>query len=373
MSQKCITLEKQPVLFMCGSLIQKPFLRVLMWILGLSASIGNLFVLLWRATTETKNDVQIVQAIFIGNLALSDLLMGIYMLLLAVVDSYYGDEFYRFSDSWRLSLPCRAAGFLALLSSETSLLLLTFITVDRFLCCVFPFSSTHFKKFSAYAVVIASWLMVISMSFPAVVLADSDGDFYSLSDVCIGLPLVTRPESYVVESSTVEGSSNSYTFNIPVTSGLKSSWYFSTSVFLGLNFLLVLVIPILYIMIFIYVLKTRRAAQNTRSLKREVEMALRMTLVVMTNCLTWLPVIVMGILSQSGLISVSLDIYIWSVVVILPINASFNPYLYTISVLISDFKFKKREQKKADRRLNKLRAVKERQTTGTSHQISSKY
>ena len=323
-----------------------------MWILGLSALFGNLFVLIWRATAETGNNVQIVQAIFIGNLALSDLLMGIYMLFLAIVDAYYGDEFYRFSDSWRVSVLCRVAGLLALLSSETSLLLLTFITIDRFLCCVFPFSFHHFAKFSVCVIVVGIWFITITMSFSAVALADPDGDFYALSDVCIGLPLVTRPKIYDVASSVVAGFSNSHSFNIPVTSGFKNTWYFSTSVFLGLNFLMVLVIPILYVVIFISVTKASRAAQSTKNIKREVVIAFRMTLVVMTNCLTWLPVIIMGILSQTGLISVSLDMYVWSVVIILPINASFNPFLYTISVLISDLRVKKKKQKSTIKRKN---------------------
>ena len=103
--QSCITLEDQPVMFMCGSMMQNTLLRVCMWALGFSAFFGNIFVFIWRFRVKTKNDVQAVQAIFVGSLAISDMFMGIYMLFLASVDAYYGDDFYKFSDNWRASIP----------------------------------------------------------------------------------------------------------------------------------------------------------------------------------------------------------------------------------------------------------------------------
>ena len=291
-------------------------------------------MVIWRITSETKNNVQLVQAIFIGNLAFSDMLMGIYMIFLAIADAYYGPEFYRISNVWRNSILCKFAGFLVLVSGETSLILLTLITIDRFLVCVFPFSSNHFQKFSTTVVVSATWVITIIMSALASVFADPDGDFYALSDVCIGLPFVTRSGGYEVRSSTVKGSVSSRTFDLPFTTNKDISWYFSIFLFLGLNFLLSIIIVVMYVAIFIVVRKTRRAAQTSPNIKKEILMAMRMTFVVMTNCLCWLPVIIFGILSQSEIISISLDLFAWTVVFILPMNASLNPYLYTISMLI---------------------------------------
>ena len=307
-----------------------------MWILGFSSFFGNIFVVIWRIRSETKNNVQLVQTIFIGNLAFSDMLMGIYMIFLAIADAYYGDEFYKISNDWRNSILCRFAGFLVLVSGETSLILLTLITIDRFLACVFPFSSNHFQKFSTTVAVSATWVITIMMSVLASVFADPDGDFYALSDVCIGLPFATKPGGYEIRSNTVKGSISSKTFDLPVSKNKNISWYFSIFLFLGLNFLLSNLIVVLYLVIFIAVRKTSRAAQTSPNIKKEMLMAMRMTFVVMTNCLCWLPVIIFGILSQSGVISVSVDLFVWTVVFILPFNASLNPYLYTISMLIGD-------------------------------------
>ena len=332
-SDNCISIDKQPIMFMCGSMMQNDVLRVFMWLLGLSATFGNLFVLFLRITTKTKNDVQVVQAIFVGNLALSDLFMGVYMLLLASVDAYFGNEFYKFSDLWRVSSFCRLASFLTIVSSETSLFLLFFITIDRFLVLLFPFSTYHFKKVSALILVVGIWCITLSLSSAPSILADPDSNFYALSDVCIGLPLVTRPTKYKVATSGMDDEIAYRTFDINVPSGSKVSWYFSVVVFLGINFILTSTIFVMYVVIFVSVRKSRRAVQKTPKIKQEIMMALRMTSVTMTNCMCWLPVTILGILSQTEMISITLEIYTWAVVFILPTNASLNPYLYTLSLL----------------------------------------
>ena len=333
--QECTTIEEQPLLFNCGSMMQNTLLRISMWLLALSALFGNLLVFIWRLQAETRSDIQTVQAIFTANLAFSDLLMGFYMLFLAIADVYYGNEFHKFSDFWRESIPCRVASFLTLLSGETSLFLLTLITIDRFLCLVFPFSTTHFKKKSALMSVFGIWCITIPLSLLASVFASADSDFYQLSDVCIGLPLVTRPARYEVKSTKVGEANNERTFEIPTPSGFKNSWYFSLVVFLGINLILTCLITVLYIIIFFAVRKSRRAVQKSPSIKQEIVMAVRMTVIALTNCVCWMPVVIIGIMSQTEFISVSLDMYIWSVVFILPVNASLNPYLYTVSVLLS--------------------------------------
>ena len=307
-----------------------------MWVLGLSCVLGNIFVLYWRIRSKTQNDIQTVQAIFVGNLAFSDLLMGLYMTFLASVDRYYGDEFFKVADDWRVSGPCRVASVLTVLSSETSLLLILFITIDRYLVLVFPFSVKHFKKLSASVVVIGIWCITLPISLSASIFADVDSDFYELSDVCIGLPLVTRPGSYDLKINTSQNTSTAITplfeFNVP--SGYKSSWYFSFVIYLGLNFCVSSVIVVLYIIVFLYVRKARKAAQKTRKVEDDIIMALRMTGVAMVNGLCWLPVTIVSILSQTNLISAPLELYIWTVVFILPLNAALNPYVYTLSLLL---------------------------------------
>ena len=86
---------------------------------------------------------------------------------------------------------------------------------------------------------------------------------------------------------------------------------------------------------------TKRVQKDERRQQRdERKIAIKMAVVVGTDFMCWVPVIIMGVLSQTGLIVIPLEAYTWSVVFILPINSSLNPYLYTIASLVSRRKFR---------------------------------
>ena len=205
-----------------------------MWVIGPISLLGNGYVFFWKLQSTTNTDTQITQRIFILNLAVSDLLMGVYMVLLSCVDVYYGDQYFQYSDIWRESIGCRFVGFLTIVSGETSLLLLTVITVDRYLHLVFPFSSSkHLKKTSAKIIVVSVWLFTTALGLSASIAADPDSNYYVLSDVCIGLPLVSRSPfqdgSILFRDPVLDRS-----FGDQLIASNKVSWYFPSWYFLVL-------------------------------------------------------------------------------------------------------------------------------------------
>ena len=109
----------------CEDLMRNEVLRVFMWILGLSALLGNGFVVLWRLIPRQQKGIRktesgIVQSILVLNLALADGLMGVYMLIIASADMYYRGVYILYAEDWQQSIICKVAGFLSVLSSETS-------------------------------------------------------------------------------------------------------------------------------------------------------------------------------------------------------------------------------------------------------------
>lgn len=66
-----------------------------------------------------------VHSFLIANLAVSDLLMGMYLLTIAVVDIYYRGVYSVYDSAWRSSKLCAFAGFLSTFSSELSVFTLT--------------------------------------------------------------------------------------------------------------------------------------------------------------------------------------------------------------------------------------------------------
>ena len=344
---ECVTLQPRSPLFSCGSLMQNTFLRISMWVLGISAVLGNALVIVSRCVEKPKrkNEKVAIQSFFIMNLAFSDFQMGVYMLIIASVDLYYGEEYFLFSEAWQSSTVCKVAGFISLLSSEASVCFLTLITIERFLSLVLPFGKFHFTISSARVAVIIVWTTIGSLSLSANILADVDSDFYGLSDVCIGLPLITRPTSYALIEGAVGNQLSGNTFNIPVPEDTKSAWIFSIVLFLGVNSVLFFVVFVCYVVIFVVIIQSRKKVRSSRvNNDDEIKMALKMVVLVGTDFFCWMPIVISGIVSQTGLAVIPLSMYVWTVVFILPINSAVNPYLYTLSTYIAARMDQKKER-----------------------------
>ncbi|XP_071489384.1 uncharacterized protein [Diadema antillarum] len=329
----CMLGEPPHPLFTCRmTFLQNLPIKIFIWILGISALIGNSYVIVQRLQTKFSHNAAKVQSVLILNLAISDFLMGIYLLILAIMDIVISDSYFweGRAEEWRTSSICQAAGFISVLSSETSVFLITIISLDRVISVLFPFSEHRLSVKSARVVVGVTWGLALLLSTCAVVLNYLNPDAYSLSDVCVGLPLIRK-------NSNLNSVVDERTFNqigivqyATVAAASESTWQFSIVLFLGVNFFCFSVVLIAYIIIFIWVRVTRNNAGRKDSEGTEIKMAAKMSLLVGTDFFCWMPIIILGILVQSSVITLSADVYAWLVVFVLPINSSINPYLYTI-------------------------------------------
>lgn len=75
----------------CTDLVRNVALRVLLWVIGFLAVIGNSFSLLYRLTIDRKR-LTLGYGIFVTNLAVSDCMMGVYLLMIAIADTSYRDR-----------------------------------------------------------------------------------------------------------------------------------------------------------------------------------------------------------------------------------------------------------------------------------------
>ena len=122
----CTALNVRSPYLTCDRLLSDKALLVMMWVVGINALGGNVFVLCWRKRKHGRNktgsknpDTNSVQSFLLNNLALSDLLMGIYMLLIASADIYYGDNFPMQAETWRSGITCRIGGTLSKLAQKS--------------------------------------------------------------------------------------------------------------------------------------------------------------------------------------------------------------------------------------------------------------
>ncbi len=343
----CSAADPRSPYLSCDRLLSDRTLVVVMWLIGLNAFCGNLFVLVWR-----KQNIKMgrKENTLLGNLAIADFLMGLYMLIIASADLYFGVEFPLKSETWRSSITCRLAGALSIISSEASVFFVTLISVDRFISIRFPYSSRKFSGVSVKVIAAFTWTMAIILGIVPSVLSRISFKFYDKSHVCIGLPLSLTK----VYSTTGKTSIETITFGLNIIhypkntfttefKGLANGLYFSTAVFLGLNCVCYLIILGCYVEIVRAVNKSSKESKRTRAMNEQIKLTTKVTAIVATDFCCWFPIIILGILVQARVITLPPSIYAWCVTFVLPINSAINPYLYTIAEVVSKYRSRKRQ------------------------------
>ncbi|XP_062576818.1 uncharacterized protein LOC134238715 [Saccostrea cucullata] len=309
-ASKCISPRDR--ISTCEQLISVGFLAQMIWYVALFSFIGNLYVIYYRIRNTSKGWNN-AHGIFVLNLSFSDLLMGIYLFIIAVADMKYRNE-YGFNDSqWRSSTTCTVAGLLATVSCEASVLFVSLITLERFLALKYPFSTEFLrKKKQKFVISVIVWLMTIFLAaFPISVYPD----FYSRSTVCISLPL---------------------------TAERVAGWEYATFVFIGFNLMIFIAVVVGQSLIFVEV-KVSGSALQKDNRKREMAVLKSLSYVVLSDMCCWIPIILIGIMAHGGM-EISFDVYAWVVVLVLPLNSALNPFIYTFIVIYRQIRESQRSQ-----------------------------
>ena len=315
--------------------------RLYVWVIGFTSLIGNAFVLIWRCAGKgSENPVQVR---LIANLAVSDLLMGVFLLIIASFDMYFNQGFASEASWWKTGTVCKLANILSVLATEASVLFITLISIDRVMAVAFKYPLCARLRPSKTAITIISsmlWLFATILGIiPTLLLPTPELQ----SDICISLPLIKTPFLHISSNVYIPPLNQTDTTSINSTTNVHSKTmqsemgtYFLISLYLGLNMCCLLIVAVCYLTIFCLVYQSTRKLGMTRP-KNELRMCIRMGLIVATDFITWLPVVIIGILVQMDLIYITHDVYIIIVIFILPINSAFNPYLYTFSAILYDY------------------------------------
>ena len=264
-------------------------LRCGVWVVFLMALLGNGVVVIVLLFGRSKIDVP---RFLVCNLAVADFFMGVYLGILALVDTVTLDEFKAYAIPWQTSWGCQLAGFLGVLSSELSVYTLAVITLER------NYAITHAMhlnkrlslKHAAYIMTIG-WSFALTMALmPLVGISD-----YRKFAVCL---------PFEIEDST---------------------WSLAYVVFLILiNGVAFFVLMGCYLRMYCAI----RGSQAWNS--NDSRIAKRMALLVFTDFLCWAPIAFFSLTAVSGVHLISLEQAKVFTIFVLPLNSCANPFLYAI-------------------------------------------
>ena len=241
-----------------------------------------------------------VTKFLIMNLAFADLCLGLYLFILTCASIETSGKYYNSVYSWQYDGGCDVIGFLAVFSSELSMIILTLITIERYLAIVYAvylqkrLTLRHASYLSA-----AGWIMAIIIAILPILGANS------YDEVAICLPFKISKTADIVYLGFV----------------------------FGFNSLLFALIMVCYVRIYLAVAgpysKGRPPAQTNDS-----SVAKRIALLVFTDFACWLPIAVIGMIAAAGhssTIGMTVEKSKYLLVIFFPVNSICNPFLYALS------------------------------------------
>uniref|UniRef100_A0A3Q3DKE5 Follicle-stimulating hormone receptor n=1 Tax=Hippocampus comes TaxID=109280 RepID=A0A3Q3DKE5_HIPCM len=140
----------------CEDIMTSASLRGLIWVVSVLALLGNVVVLLVLLGSASKLTVP---RFLMCHLAFADLCMGVYLLVIAAMDTLTRGHYHNHAIDWQTGLGCEAAGFFTVFASELSVFTLTAITLERWHTITHALRlDRKFRLRHACAVMTAGWI-----------------------------------------------------------------------------------------------------------------------------------------------------------------------------------------------------------------------
>ena len=356
-------------------------LAVLVYVIGISVTLLNVYSILVNLgklrRTDSRKSAAYQNTFVLINLAFSDLLIGVSLLLLASYNTLYKSMYCRVELMWRSSPSCQLIGVLTTVSSVTSVNLMLLLTLFRYRATKRPFLANNSKLRYLYPPCFAVW------SFSVVIaLAPYFLESHFVKEVVIEPNSYFKDHvikqadarKYIEKTQQMLRLSNADLANVTVDEppyewSYFDSWYFSdeavqekypgrqVNVLQKFNFYsstsvcfpdfysqtspekeFSLFVACVSLSSFVFICccyysimrMTRRSSvsSNASAKSKSGRMMKIITYIIVTNASCWLPIIAMTFVSFFG-VNVRDYLAPVSAIVILPINSLINPILHS--------------------------------------------
>ncbi|NXL75538.1 NPFF2 protein, partial [Leptocoma aspasia] len=281
---------------------------LLIFLLCMVGNGGVCSIILWSKHMRT------VTNLFILNLAVSDLLVGLFCMPTTLLDNIIA--------GWPFgSLVCKMSGTVQGISVSASVFTLVAIAVDRFWCIVHPFKRKLTIP-SAVAIIVAIWVLAVAIMSPSAVLLQVQEEKHFR--VLLGSGNATRPVFWCREEWPDPGMRKIYT----------------AVLFANIYLAPLALIVVMYARIGVSLSHAavpgagkRSQEQRHRACKRKQKAIKMLILVTLLFALSWLPLWTLMLLSDYASLShlqlQLINIYIYPLAHWLAfLNSSINPIIY---------------------------------------------
>ena len=356
----------------CGErIINDLYLRIFAWIVGSVACLINLLVVMKNIkdlfTAKTK--IRLINSTFILLIAQGDLLIGAYLLTIAVVDTLYSTEYCPDQMKWLVSVSCSIMGVISTVGSQLSLFSMTCLSLYRGYsmrnlmgCRTLTKTCATLTLLTGSAVILSSVAIAVIPELKVFENYFINGLHYPDSPLFIGAPTKSKhletvaeyygrfssrdvpwdiirvmvKDMFTTDNATVKGISQGFYGNDGVclfkyfVDENDPQKIFSLTILI-VNMICFIIITASYIFINRVTAASGAASASNRQTKNSRTMQRKITIIILTDFLCWVPFLIFSLLHFSGAINAT-KYYGFFSIVVLPINSVVNPLLYGRSV-----------------------------------------
>ena len=351
-------------------------LKIFSWTSGILAVIANLIIIirsLW-ISRESKVLVALINRSLILLVSFGDLLVGVYLLFLSIADRIQSKSYCKSQTEWLTSLECSVLGIISTTGSQLSLFAMTGLSIFRMVGIMFPMiGSRPLNLKLCIKVFVAEFLIVLAaITISTVPFIPKLEDFFVNGirydpelKLFGGLPdkqiLVEMLEAYYgrMKKSTLSWKRINTMTNDMFSHDLKYQDFtkqskqvefygndgvclfkyfvdsddpqriFSWSI-ITINFVCFVLISVSYLFIGAISMKSSSSVvqrKDKQVQKRNQRMNTKISVIIGTDFICWVPFIVICILHSAGVLNSTKWYAVFSII-ILPINSVINPMLY---------------------------------------------
>ena len=286
----------------CTALFSHTGLNVSCWIMGLLTILLNItstcaIVVQWHKCGELNDYDRYVMLI-----NSCDLIVGLYLLTVAIKDVIVGNNYVDSDILWRSSITCHAVAFVSLWSILVEALFIMTISIARYKVVKDPFEKPFGKKCTIFNVVFFPLIFAILIFMAIFLRHQVEGLSYLSSALCIILGKTDKSISQQV-----------VTILVPLY----------LIIILGVTL-------IFYIKLFYSSKQSAGILNEVKKTERIKAISRNVILAGTTNAICWIPSSLFYLISVFVAEFPVLVLY-WMILVVLPTNAMMNPIIFNLS------------------------------------------